>query len=215
MKAGLLLIVQFQTVSISGLEVRSKYDSFISHCNRKHVQWRHRITSLNFEERDTDSGVNFSNVEDILPPIDSDTVLPSVDDPVTNGHITLSEADQVVSTSTDMIERAGDETQQDIVLLAARFMITLKEKYKLTQTSLQFTLDSVTDILKAVSQNINLSVRKQLTELSQSSDILDVLSCCFEIDSPFKNLATEYQQTKYYKENLGLIVGCVMSHKSL
>ena len=43
----------------------------------------------------------------------------------------------------------------------------------------------------------------QLAEMGQS-DLL--LSSCFQQADLFPNLQTEYQETKYYKENFGLIV---------
>jgi hypothetical protein len=84
-------------------------------------------------------------------------------------------------------------SSEDVELAAARFLLTLKEKYRLTQASLNFALQSVGDIISITCRSIEHAVHQELSE----SDI-SPSPCCFHTPDPFSNLKTEYQQTKFY-----------------
>ena len=101
------------------------------------------------------------------------------------------------------IEYANDH--DDIVVNAARFILNLKEKYKLSQMTLDFVTHSVEELLKVSTDNIKQHVLKTLH--LQGIEITPPLSDkCFSSVNPFLSLKTEYQQTKFYKENFSLIV---------
>ena len=89
-------------------------------------------------------------------------------------------------------------SDEDMKLAAARFLLTLKEKYRLTQASLNFAVESVTDIIQVTSQCIQNSVCKELGDISS-------MPTSFQTCDPFSELRTEYQQTKFYKDNFGLV----------
>ena len=72
--------------------------------------------------------------------------------------------------------------KDDVKTAAAKFILTLKEKFKLTQVSLDYTVKAVEELLL----------------LSNESDSGH--------PSPFDELKTEHQQTKFFKENFGLVV---------
>jgi hypothetical protein len=94
--------------------------------------------------------------------------------------------------------------EENLSLASAKFLLTLKEKFRLTQVALDYTIDSVMDIVKLTSHEIEQSVTRKLQSLN-SSEISQTLSDCFVTVNPFDNLKTEYQQTQFYKEHLGLI----------
>ena len=138
------------------------------------------------------------------------------DSGITNGESKTSSAtvDDMIIEDPDVmsvITKPQVNEEEDIVLASARFLITLKEKYRLTQASLDFVLDSVDDIIKLTCQSIGNSVQKLLNDAG--SDVS--LSSCFPITNPFLNLRTEYQQTKFYKEYLGLVVSCCSMYSVL
>lgn len=77
------------------------------------------------------------------------------------------------------------DNQQSVEQVAALFLLTLKEKYRLTQTSLDFALSSVTNIANMTVRNIKESVQGQLSE---NNDLL--LKSCFPEKDLFSNLKT-------------------------
>lgn len=83
----------------------------------------------------------------------------------------------------------------------ALFLITLKEKYKLTQTAVDFCVDQTKTI-------IGLSLQKVKHKITLNSSMsTDMMTECFDNDEdPFSFLSSEYLQTKFYKEHFGLIV---------
>ena len=92
---------------------------------------------------------------------------------------------------------------------AAQFLITLKEKFQITQTALDFAITQVEQMMYYSNEDLKAKVQLALQQYSVEGDIElreDVLSDCFRIDSPFSGLQTEHMQTKYYKDNFGLVV---------
>lgn len=72
---------------------------------------------------------------------------------------------------------------------AALFLLTLKERYQLTQAAMDFAIRQVRNMFSIGIEDIQRSV-----------DAVHV-----DID-PFEHLETEYFQTKYYTEHFGLVV---------
>lgn len=105
-------------------------------------------------------------------------------------------------------------SKEDVERAVAQFLLIFKEKYRLTQAALDFAVASLTDIVNFTSRNIEKSVWAQLVEIDQHVDSL--LSTCFAIPDSFVNLRTEYQQNKYFRDNLGLVVSyCYTTGTSL
>lgn len=73
------------------------------------------------------------------------------------------------------------ENEQSVEQVAALFLLTLKQKYKLTQASLDFLVSPLTNIVNMAVRNIKESVYSQLSEIGQNND-LSLSSCFLEID---------------------------------
>ena len=90
---------------------------------------------------------------------------------------------------------------------AGLLLLTLKEKHRLAQTSVNFAVQQVQSMLEYALEDVKASVEEKLqlhcTELGiQLPDISD----CFANVNPFSGLESEHMQTKFYKENFSLIV---------
>jgi len=80
---------------------------------------------------------------------------------------------------------------------AAKFILTLKEIYKPTQASLNYAIKAVDNLMFLSSK----MAERSLAEGDQG-----------QYSSLFDDLQTEYLQTKYFKENFGLIVSVVFMY---
>lgn len=96
--------------------------------------------------------------------------------------------------------------------MGAQFLLNLKEKYKVTQVALDFVLNAVVKFISIASAEIKHKVFDKLKELNGESDSEDLNDCFLPIN-PFSQLRTEYEQTKFYKEQLGLIVSYIIVFK--
>ena len=89
---------------------------------------------------------------------------------------------------------------------SAAFLLKLKEKQKLTQTSLQSIIEGVTGLFQHHLDALHARINSKLIENSVSTTILaDVL----ELDdfrAPFKGLETYHQQIKFFRSHLNFIV---------
>ena len=160
------------------------YASFLTHCNRKHSNWREilgRNLCLQFQR-----------------PLELDRIVdgqPDAQEPMDLQQLNFDD-------SLDLCGRNElTVSNEDVELAAARFLLTLKEKYRLTQASLNFALESVSDIINVTCRSIEHAVHQELGESGISPP-----PCCFHTPDPFSNLKTEYQQTKFYRDHFGLIV---------
>ena len=162
------------------------YASFLTHCNRKHGNWRSLISKT------CGSGDHHS--------------LQSVTE---DGSDVPNQLQQEQSADTDLdtsdFNASGMHDIEDTFTTekeAALFLLTLKEKYRLTQASLDFAVGCVNNIVNKTVKFIEESV---MSSLGDQRDILLSNSCFSQIDL-FQNLKTEYQQTKFYREHFGLVV---------
>ena len=186
------------TSCLHEFRVGSTFASFLTHCNRKHVDWRDKLAA---EISTVEPRAEFIE-EFVADDEEMDLTSIQADD---DGD---SFADLLVaSLDTDDISRIDTQmaTAEDVEAVAARFLLILKEKYRVTQASLDFAVDSVSEILQLVTNNIKQAVFNKLSEHGTTLNGDEILSE-FKQDSPFTNLKTEYQQTKFYKENFGYIV---------
>ena len=83
---------------------------------------------------------------------------------------------------------------------AALLLLTLKEKHRLTQTSVDFAVQQIQDMVTYATNDIKTSaIGVKIPDLTE----------CFLDEDPFSGLKTEQLQTQFYKENFNLIVsGC-------
>ena len=101
-------------------------------------------------------------------------------------------------------EQPVSNTGPNVKIAVAKFILTLKEKFKLTQTSLNYTVKAVEELLL-------------LSNKSLEQSMADNLDNPLSLGSPFDDLRTEYQPTKCFRENFGLIVSnsCVCVQQNM
>lgn len=87
---------------------------------------------------------------------------------------------------------------------AAQFLLTIKEKYRLTQAAVDYAVGSVNQMVSHVCEELHVSVVRTLQ--NNNIPIPEELNDTFTLIDPFQGLATEYQQSKYYQEHFGLVV---------
>lgn len=130
----------------------------------------------------------------------SDLPSPSVDN-VNDDH-TLDEGEVELSTSNECDTPAGGSKR-----MAALFLLTLKEKHRLTQSSINFAVTQVTDMFEYIAADIRSSVEGKLKEsLIETGVSLPDLADCFNSVNPFDGLMSEHMQSKFYRENFYLVV---------
>lgn len=84
------------------------------------------------------------------------------------------------------------------------FLLTLKEKHKLTQVSINYALGHVKQMTSRVVDDVHCKVRQHL--LNTTNIQIPDLSSCFTDINPFEGLETEHMQSKFYKDHFNLIV---------
>ena len=94
----------------------------------------------------------------------------------------MNEEDSL-STEHDQDNEQHITPQQTLHKMAALFLLTLKEKYKLTQTAVNFATDAVKNMFSAAQEQGTFA---QL--------------------NPFEGLETEHLQMKFYRSHFNLIV---------
>ena len=104
------------------------------------------------------------------------------------------------ATNNDCEFFCGYDGRTSLELTAAHFVLNLKEKFKLSQASLNFAIKGIEKIIEVSTNNIQDAVIKNLSITTSN------IEQCFSQANPFINLKIEYQQTKYFKEHFGYIV---------
>ena len=96
---------------------------------------------------------------------------------------------------------------------AALFLLSMKEKYRLTQTCIDFAVSQVQEMITIVAEDLKHSIELSIQEqLSEKEVALPDLAHCFKDINPFQSLETEYLQNKFYKDHFGLVVSLVNSY---
>lgn len=169
----------------------ASFSSFKTHATRKHQGWQDNLTH---------SIHSFSSLYALLSDQQHESQMMSTTTVVAD---TGNQSDQCSSDSdSEPIELVPESVQPLLQIpnlhspsslsnpmggnperVAAMFLLTLQEKYKVSQAAINFCVGSINSIVEAV-----------------SSDSLDL----------FANLKTDYLQTKYYQREFGLVV-CPMS----
>ena len=89
---------------------------------------------------------------------------------------------------------------------AALFLLTLKEKYQLTQSAIDFAVSQVKEMMFYDMEDKRAELEKALGQIDVESSVKVGLSDCLQYRNPFSGLETEYMQAKYYREHFGLVV---------
>ena len=193
----------------------SSFQTFRSHCIRKHYNWQHNFTPTledpaGMSTSSEPSGCTITST--ITAP--SDRRVSGSTDGQTSEEDREDGQEEMVDCTT--VEDMNSDTaydfssifaethsseqstldslvcKADVKTAAAKFILILKEKFKLTQVSLDYTVKTVEELLLLSNKCIEQS------DSGLASDL--------HIPSPFGDLKTEYQQTKFFKENFGLVV---------
>ncbi len=107
-------------------------------------------------------------------------------------------SDEELSEATAVLEEAtctSANRQKSVALL----LLTLKEKYKVTQTAIDFTVGQLKEIIEYMFDDVKMAVEKTL-EVDRT-----VIEECFDAN-PFQGLDTEYLQAKFYRKHFSLVV---------
>lgn len=169
----------------------TNFCSFKTHADRKHPNWRKYIN--NSIENSSPLPAQHTRDDEPEPGYLSSTS--DEDEPEPNSP-TCSTSDSW--TLNNSPEKANVPSTEHT---AALFILTLKEKYKLSQKAVDYAVGSVNTIVGRVCDSIQESV----LEKESDCNAVDMLSC-FDYTDPFSCLQTEYQQSKFYREEFGLIV---------
>lgn len=162
-----------------------KFSAISSHIRRRHQGF------------DPESAC--SNASSLPPERDVDP------DPSVSG-----ETEDVVSEYHEL----SSETEQPEHLImqkaCASLLLTLKEKHKLSQSALDFSIGQVREVISCVATNIKKRVDSAALEFSESNGIQPPdFSDCFQVIDPFDGLHSEYMQQKFYKEHFNLLVSII------
>lgn len=82
---------------------------------------------------------------------------------------------------------------------AALLLLNLKERHRLTQSAVNFTVGQIKQMMEYAFKDIKMSIQSQLHEVHLNLDQ------CFNINL-FEGLETEYLQSKFYLEHFNLVV---------
>ncbi len=133
-----------------------------------------------------------------------------------SSHITQLESDEMFDlgaedNSLSSVQETNDEDTAEEGLFSpaltngmakrstALLLLTLKERHRLTQTAINFSIFQIKQLLKYLLDDVKESVCQNLS--IDETNIQD----CFNVD-PFEGLETEYLQTKFYINHFNLVV---------
>lgn len=161
------------------------YSSITSHFKRKHPGKSIDITSQPSMENDpTRSTCQHHPVNSSNPADDS---------------ATMQGGDCSDQCLTDIDPGSSLNASNQLQRSAALFLLNMKERYKLTQSAVNFAVDQIR-------QMVTLAVEEAQTTLLSSSNDNGTNLPKIESADPFSGLETEHMQTKFYREQFGLVV---------
>ena len=116
---------------------------------------------------------------------------------------------------------------------SAIFLLGLKEKFKLTQVSLQGVVQSITGLNLQHAANLKAQVctsilNRFIVSLTFDTQVFSILDdsltdlqrermevCFKQLEDPFVGLCTQYQQMQYYKNNFNFTVSEFLTYASV
>ena len=168
--------------------------SFKTHASRKHHSWQHKLITSQVGA-DLTSNAQTEGQQAVSTSQTSSNVQ---HEPVTDETMDFSPTVQTYAHSSDHSIETSKLSPEET---AALFLLSYKEKFKLSQRAIDYAIGSVNSIAESVCDTI----KARFHQKGSSFTMTDVEECC-EYSDPFKNLTTEYLQTKYYKEHFALVV---------
>lgn len=159
----------------------SNYSSMSSHISRKHK-------GCSLEETDHISTV-------------------SQDLQITNVAV---DTPMMTSTTCDIHPQSSQTHENQMYRSAALFLLTLKEKYNLTQTTVDFAVSQVQQMVKYALEDLKDNVLKSAHESGYDlpMNIVDAMDTSI---NPFQDLHSEHMQTKFFKEYFNIVVSNVLT----
>jgi hypothetical protein len=174
----------------------STYSSFLSHAARKHPNWKELldqappITRPKLNQFSHNSSASFLEHE-------SQSEVESSIDQQDDGN------DPMDFSTPEWPTDSSDDGISDARKAAGRFLLGLKERYRLSQAAVDFTVGAVNQIISIVHEDLKKSITRSLNNMGVPITDIDDL---FNPEDIFEGLETEYQQTKFYKDHFGLVV---------
>ena len=184
------------------------YSSFNSHLNRKH-----RGVDLESEARKSllSSGTfTLENTERIDGRIDSEVAEMDID-----SHMCRSYGSGETSTETEHeFEQEDDEVRScqlyanndDWERSAALLLLTVKERFKLTQSAIDFITQQVHNIISYGVDDIQKVVQEWLENQGIAANFTELATHLEPLRNPFASIETEYMQSKFYRDHFNLVV---------
>lgn len=109
-------------------------------------------------------------------------------------------------------ERGSDICAEELQETSALFLMGLKEKHKLTQTSLQGIIEGVTGLMQCRMSVLQSAIQQQLKSTGVQSSVIATVDALFDQEGsvcrPFHGLETQHQQMNFYRTHFNLIVSC-------
>ena len=165
----------------------STFSSFKSHASCKHPNWQECFNGTSAGE--SCDPTSFSSTDELLA------------NETCEYETTVNDVEPVISMDCDDLQALGHPSAQRT---AALFLLTFQEKHRLNQTAINFAVGSINTIVDSVCMSVERSVLELAMECP--AIVRTRLAECFEHEDPFASLQTEYQQTKFYQEEFGLVV---------
>lgn len=110
-----------------------------------------------------------------------------------------SEYEDVQEAPSESDDVQEENNHRSVEERAGLFLLTLKELFKLTQAAINFAVTSVNGIVSEVCD----SFKQFLQAVVREPDLDQII---LEHNNLFSSMETEYQQSKFYRENFGLVV---------
>ena len=97
---------------------------------------------------------------------------------------------------------------------SALFLLTLKEKYRLTQTAVDFAVDQIKTTVEHIIDDLREGVAREVMNITSElsdDDKSRIYSVFDNAKNPFSGIETQYLQSKYFEENFAVVVSLFYS----
>ena len=189
------------------------YSTFSSHLSRKHrgvdfeSEGRISILSCNSCSHESED-VNDLNSCDV-------NISTTMESEMMDTGITGAGDAELVSNNPDVSQTQDcTEGSTRFSRFASLFLLTVKERYQLTQSALDFITKQIQQMISFAVDDIDTTIRNYLAE--QGLNKIPVLDQQLEaLRNPFAHIQTEYLQNKYFRENFNLVVSLLYIYVSI
>ena len=188
----------------------TKYSSFRAHLSRKHPNSPDPAPCPLIEEEREISLIDTTTVPDYSQSSIHDLNDCSNCTPMQNASRSAGHTQSPISNPD---EQSCSNAESDIShdnwanRHAALLLLALKEKHRLTQTSVNFAVQQVKRMVEYTLEDVKVSIDKKLQVYCNEMNIRQPdISSCFTDVNPFSGLESEYLQTKFYREKFDLVV---------